>query len=118
VIVSPLARATFSRLGVPQNALHQDYLIKPLLGLSALQIACKTVDTDPTGVYTSAALQYQDRAAAALRIALNDLSAKHCDAILVSTIFIVVCSMVAAMLPTTCDNVKTTAETIRPMAGK
>jgi hypothetical protein len=102
---------------VPQSAMQQDHLVESLLALSALQIACDKERTtgNPWNLYAGAALQYQNRAAAALRVALHGLAETNCDAILVSAIFIMVCSMVSATLNTDCDNGRTTAEMIRPM---
>jgi hypothetical protein len=107
----------FLQTWVPQSAMQQDYLMESLLALSALQIACDKGRTtgDSWNLYAGAALQYQNRATSALRIALNGLAETNCDAILVSAIFIMVCSMVSATLHTESGNENTTAEMIRPI---
>lgn len=51
----------------------------------------------------------------ALRVVLNGLSGEKCDAIFVSAILIIWRAMASAMLPTHCDNARTTAEMIQPM---
>jgi hypothetical protein len=102
---------------VPQSAMQQDYLMESLLALSGLQIACDKERTtgNSWSLYAVDALQYQNRAAAALRVALHGLAETNCDAILVSAIFIMVCSMVSATLHMDRDSERTTAEMIRPM---
>ncbi|KAF2020352.1 hypothetical protein BU24DRAFT_416061 [Aaosphaeria arxii CBS 175.79] len=89
---------------VARKALQHDYALNALFALASIDIACSSEDVTRRLDYGRSALQYQNRALIGLSNVLCDLSPANCDAITISSILIMVCTMVQPLLRLNQDN--------------
>ncbi|KAF2678368.1 hypothetical protein K458DRAFT_316923 [Lentithecium fluviatile CBS 122367] len=98
---------------VVQQALRFGFLMEALLAVTSVHLACEAKDANLAHAHVSAALQYQTKAMAGLRSTLSTLSPLNCDAVFVSSMLVMVCSIVSPLISTArIDSIKSTAEAI------
>jgi hypothetical protein len=96
---------------VAREALRYDYIMEALLALASLHITIEMDDTAAARIRLSAALQYQNRAAAGMRNALANLSPANCEAVTVCSLLLMICALVSPLIPTgEHDQIVSTAE--------
>ncbi|KAH8586252.1 hypothetical protein B0O99DRAFT_644845 [Bisporella sp. PMI_857] len=94
------AHADLFRGHVVKEALKHEYLADFIFALTSLHIASETSDPVSAASYVSVALQYQNNAVSTFHAALHNVTQSNCDAIFVSSILTMVCSIVSPLLPT------------------
>ncbi|KAH8593054.1 hypothetical protein B0O99DRAFT_627945 [Bisporella sp. PMI_857] len=85
---------------VVKEALKHEYLADFIFALTSLHIASETSDPVSAAVYVGAALQYQNNAVPSFHAALHNVTQSNCDAIFVSSILTMACSIVSPFLST------------------
>ncbi|KAH8593052.1 hypothetical protein B0O99DRAFT_627941 [Bisporella sp. PMI_857] len=80
------------------ESLKHEYLADSIFALTSLHIATETSDPALAASYVSIALQYQNGAIALFNSALHDVTQSNCDAIFISSIIIMACSVVSPFL--------------------
>lgn len=100
------------RYWIPPIAFQQEYLMESLLALTSLHLASERGCSNLAHV---TALQYENRAIAGLRLALEDLTPNNWHAICVCSLFIMVCSMLSTVLPPDPGDEKWSPGTILPV---
>lgn len=103
---------------VPREALRHGYLMDALLAVAALHIATKTSDASIATRHVSAALRYQNHSVAELRKTLEDISPDNVNAVVLTSIFLMIGSVLSPLLPATSDDndgVKSTGDAMIPL---
>ncbi|KAH6675187.1 hypothetical protein B0J14DRAFT_589155 [Halenospora varia] len=97
---------------VGQEALRHDYLMEAIFAMTLLHMASAMEDPEAVRPLVSAALQHQNQSLLGLRTALSNISPSNCDAVFICSVLIMVCAIVSPLLPTDCEQVKPTSETV------
>ncbi|KAM0126709.1 hypothetical protein ACHAO1_009941 [Botrytis cinerea] len=92
------AHADLFRGHIVQEALKHEYLMDSIFALTSLHIATQTSDAVSATSYVREALAYQNNAVPSLRAALNDVTQYNCDAVVLTSILIMACSLVSPSL--------------------
>ncbi|CAO2648702.1 Nn.00g096510.m01.CDS01 [Neocucurbitaria sp. VM-36] len=77
--------------------------MEAVLALTSLHIASGTEDIRTANRHVSAALHYQHQAVIGLRSTLDTLSPANCDAVFISSMIIMVCTIVSPLLLSKCN---------------
>lgn len=83
---------------IVREALRHVYLMEAVLALTSLHIASGTEDIKAADKHVISALHYQHRAVVGLRSTLDTLSPANCDAVFISSMIIMVCTIVSPLL--------------------
>lgn len=81
------------------EALKHEYLADSIFALTSLHIASETSDPVLAASYVGIALQYQNNTIVSFRAALHDVRQSNCDAVFISSILTMACSVVSPFLP-------------------
>lgn len=92
------AYADIFRGHVVKEALKHEYLADSIFGLTSLHIASETSDPVSAASYVRVALQYQNNAVLTFRAALHNVTQSNCDAVFLSSILTMACSIVSPLL--------------------
>lgn len=84
---------------VVKQALRLECLMESLFALTSLHMACEAKDEAVARRHMSIGLHYHTQAVAGFRNTLSTLSPSNCDAIFLSSVLIMVCSIVSPLLP-------------------
>lgn len=101
---------------VPREAFRHGYLLDALLAITTLHIASDVCDENIVLRYISAAFRYQNQSMAGLNRTLGDISPDNVDAVVLSSVFIMICAVLSPLLPATPgDQIESTADAIIPL---
>ncbi|KAH6618832.1 hypothetical protein C7974DRAFT_378985 [Boeremia exigua] len=81
-----------------EQAFRHEFLMDTIFSLTSLHLAVVEDKRESAEELVRVAMFYQDNAIARLRSAINDLSPENCDAIFITSIMIMVCTIVSALL--------------------
>lgn len=93
------------------EAIRHECLMEAVLALTSLHMTTESKISLASAVDTNEALHYQNKAVAGLRNTLDVLSSDNCDALFITSLIIMVCTLVSSLLQGPRNQVaQTTAE--------
>lgn len=96
---------------IVREAIRHEYLMEALLALTSLHMATESRAISTSVIEVSEALHYQNKAVAGLRSTLDELSPDNCDALFMTSLIIMVCTLVSSLLQGQGNHIaQTTAE--------
>ncbi|PSN66736.1 hypothetical protein BS50DRAFT_372584 [Corynespora cassiicola Philippines] len=106
-----------SREFVPREAFRHGYLMDALLAVTALHIATETADASIATRHVGAALRYQNHSVAELHKTLENISPDNVNAVVLTSIFLMIGSVLSPLLPAASDEaeIKSTADIMIPL---
>jgi hypothetical protein len=99
-----------------QEALRYGYLLAAVLAVTSLHMATEASCQATIDQNVDEALHYQTQAVAGLRSTLGNLSPENCDAVFITSLIVMVCTIVSPLLQSKSQHTQSTAEAMIGMS--